>query len=71
MEYWEEDDEFESEEDIEVNINTLERNLEENYEEELSCAEELFNKLKFYSDFHNLNYFTCSDTVCISDLMLV
>ena len=70
MNYWEEED-FDEEEEFDININTLERNLEENYEEELMCSEELFYKLKFYSQFHNLDYFTCSDSVCVSDLMLI
>lgn len=71
MEYWEEDEEFDSEEEYDININTLERNLEESYEEELMCSEKLFEKLKFYRDFHNLNYFTCSDSVCVSNLMII
>ena len=31
-------------------------------------AEEIFNDLKSYSQFHGLNFFTSSDSKCIQDL---
>ena len=70
------DDEYEEEEEEyeeEININKLEKGLEEleNHEEEISCAEDVFQKLKFYSDFHGLNFFTLPEHVCVSNLMIL
>lgn len=66
MEYSEE---WEEEEEEIYNIKNLEKKLEENDEKEIEYAEVLFQKIKFYSDFQGLNFFTLPEHVCVSNLL--
>ncbi len=65
MSYYEEEEEVYEEEEEEFQETYIE--IEENVEEKREIAEEIFNKLKFYCDFHGLNFLDKKD----SDLYLL
>ena len=70
MEYYSEEWEEEYQEE---DINKIEEKFEEDklYENNILVAELLFQKLKFYCEFHGLDFFTSPSDVCISELALL
>ena len=51
-----------------INIVKVESEKDET-EELLLLAEDSFNKMKFYCDYHGLDLFTLPSNICISNLM--
>lgn len=67
-EYSDEDSYETATENIDINQLKEMENIEDNNEKILLLAESIFDKIKFYCDYHGLNMLNVSRNICIENL---